>query len=285
MAVSSTEYPGEDVAPPEDIDTLTNAESALEEATPVGQGLTASMDTNLREGPSATGRVVAVAPEGATVTVVSPTPSEGWYQVQFGGKTGWASGLSLVGPSTADAPSEATDAEAASPDESWGDLLSPQAAGGQAAVDRSIQWVNVKMPYCGGVNGGSDSICGGTCRRTGAANKAIWNKYRSDCSGLVSWSWGLAAPGLTTGGFAPHGGNKSFAITVKSLMPGDALNTVPRGHIVLFAGWKERYKVARIVEESNCGKVATGRPISVTVKGKYLYSSYHKRSFLPIRKR
>ncbi|WP_394841945.1 hypothetical protein LZC95_33325 [Pendulispora brunnea] len=29
----------------------------------------------------------------------------------------------------------------------------------------------------------------------------------------------------------------------------------------LFAGWKERYKVARIIEESNCGKVATGRPI------------------------
>jgi hypothetical protein len=55
------------------------------------------------------------------------------------------------------------------------------------------------MPYCGGVNGGTDYICGGTCYRSGAGNTAQWNVYRTDCSGLVSWAWGVPGPGWTTG--------------------------------------------------------------------------------------
>src|SRR5262245_44560606 len=30
---------------------------------------------------------------------------------------------------------------------------------------RARQWIDVKMPYSGGPNGGKDLICGGTCER------------------------------------------------------------------------------------------------------------------------
>ncbi len=92
-------------------------------------------------------------------------------------------------------------------------------------VAQALLWVAAKMPYCGGVQNGPDAICGGTCRRTGAANNPAWNPYRSDCSGLVSFAWGLPAPGLTTKEMAPLSRLQSTAVPGNSLQPGDALNS------------------------------------------------------------
>src|SRR5262245_27255826 len=50
---------------------------------------------------------------------------------------------------------------------------------------RAQQWVDDRVPYCGGVNHGHDWICGGTCSRPAAP----WDHYRTDCSGFVSWCW------------------------------------------------------------------------------------------------
>ena len=111
------------------------------------------------------------------------------------------------------------------------------------------------MPYCGGPNGGSDVICGGTCSRTGAAKSVEWDKYRSDCSGFVSWSWGLAAPGETTRTLAPYETKVSTLITVEELQPGDALNGT--GHVMLFGGWADKAAgKALILQESRCGTTA-----------------------------
>ena len=115
------------------------------------------------------------------------------------------------------------------------------------------------MPYCGGVPGGSDAICGGIC--TGRTRKPEWDVYRSDCSGFISWVWQLKFDnGHRTWGFAPfnqEGAAFSERIAAKDLQPGDALNssTADRQsqHIILFAGWVDRTNgIIKTREEANC---------------------------------
>lgn len=111
------------------------------------------------------------------------------------------------------------------------------------------------MPCYGGPNGGKDVICGGSCSRTGAARSVAWDLYRSDCSGFVSWSWGLPAPGETTRTLAPYDTKVSSLITVDELEPGDALNG--HGHVVLFGGWADRAAgTALLLQESRYGTTA-----------------------------
>jgi hypothetical protein len=131
-----------------------------------------------------------------------------------------------------------------------------------AILQRARSWADIDMPYCGGVPGGPDSICGGTCfQRVGIFNQPAWNKYRSDCSGFVSFVWQLAYDnGHRTWGFAPfneEGPAFSRVIAAADLLPGDALNTATadkqQQHIILFAGWADRAaRIAHTIEEANC---------------------------------
>lgn len=134
------------------------------------------------------------------------------------------------------------------------------------AIARGQQWVDVNMPYCGGVNNGPDAICGGTCVRTGAAASAAWDKYRTDCSGFISWSWGLPGPGLVTGDFAALKVTK--AITLDELLPGDALVThdaaTGEGHIFMFDGWVSGKTKLHMMEESTC-KAPNNHALSVDI--------------------
>lgn len=142
----------------------------------------------------------------------------------------------------------------------------PPPAGGDDSVARALEWVSVSMPYCGGINGGTDVLCGGTCWRSGAASNPAWDGYRSDCSGLVSWAWGLPRPGRTTYGFAPFDDAVSYEIAGSELQAGDALNNTD--HVVLFAGWIDRASGrARIIEEYDCGHVATDHVLTLSVDG------------------
>ncbi len=74
---------------------------------PTGAG-TATVDTdtlNLRSSPSTSGTIIARMPYGETVRIIST--GNGWYQVDFRGRTGWASGTYLrVGGGGAAAPSD-----------------------------------------------------------------------------------------------------------------------------------------------------------------------------------
>ena len=49
---------------------------------------------NLRTGPSTSYAIVRTLPNGATVNVLAG-PSNGWYQIEYAGSTGWASGAYL----------------------------------------------------------------------------------------------------------------------------------------------------------------------------------------------
>jgi hypothetical protein len=99
-----------------------------------------------------------------------------------------------------------------------------------------MNWVNVKLKYCQAPNGHRDydTACSSICSR---ASNRHWDAYRSDCSGMVSYAYGLPAPGRVTWQFAPHANDISTKLSSPShLKKGDAVNTVPSGHIMLSVG-------------------------------------------------
>lgn len=119
-----------------------------------------------------------------------------------------------------------------------------------AAVARGQQWVAAKVPYCQAPNHqhDDDKACSSTCTRP---NNALWDPYRSDCSGFVSWSWGLPAPGRTTSELAPAVQDITHTIDPLLLMPGDAVNK-PSDHTMLFVEWLTPGKRATFIEEPGC---------------------------------
>ncbi len=120
------------------------------------------------------------------------------------------------------------------------------------AVSRAMEWVNAKLQYCQAPRGGSnwpqDTACSEFCSRE---SNGAWNPYRSDCSGLVSWAWQLAAPGRDTEEFAPADNSISHVIAASDLQPGDALN-YPADHIILFKSWITKGQSAWLIEEPGC---------------------------------
>jgi hypothetical protein len=152
----------------------------------------------------------------------------------------------------------------------------------ERTLARAREWIDADMPYCGGPNGGKDVICGGICSRTGTAKAPEWDKYRSDCSGFVSWSWGLGAPGETTRTLAPYETTVSSLITVDELEPGDALNGT--GHVMLFGGWADKTAgKANILQESRCGTTAHEKIAVFTVVDTTTLQISDGRKFRPIR--
>lgn len=147
---------------------------------------------------------------------------------------------------------------------------SAQAITREEIVARAREWSDAGLLYCGSVAGVYDASCKYVCDRQ---KNPAWDAYRSDCSGLVSWAWGLPPPGPSTQGFAPYGGTQSFVIAPADLQPGDALNDRTKQadgslhhHIMLFAGWASP-GVARIIQESNCGKPASEKLQTAQIVG------------------
>ena len=122
--------------------------------------------------------------------------------------------------------------------------------GGSQAITRATEWVTAKVPYCEAANHrpDGDPSCSAICTRP---DNAAWDAYRSDCSGLVSWAWGLSAPGVTTRELAPFQEGVSKSIPAEALQPGDAVNNWD--HVLLFAGWVNgSHTQARFIQEPGC---------------------------------
>ena len=145
-------------------------------------------------------------------------------------------------------------------------LVLPASAGavtGQEAVDRAQQWVNAGMPYCQVPYGHCDShVCCGSGYRP---ENPAWDAYRSDCSGLVSFAWGIGGPGRVTWQMAPFENDITHVIDWSQLEPGDALNS--QEHVMLFAGWKVYGSVLTVVEEYDWGHAARRKDFNVHVSG------------------
>lgn len=77
---------------PEDVAASSDAISG---SVAVGAELVTTSRVNLREGPSTSDDVILTLPNGARVTAVAATPTDGFYQVSYNGEVGWAFGAHL----------------------------------------------------------------------------------------------------------------------------------------------------------------------------------------------
>jgi MYXO-CTERM domain-containing protein len=118
------------------------------------------------------------------------------------------------------------------------------------ALARAEEWVTAKVPYCQSANHqpDGDKACSPVCTRP---DNPAWDDYRSDCSGFVSWAWGLPAPGRVTWELAPAQTDITFTIQAQDLQPGDAINK-PHDHTMLFKAWTVPGKHAVFLEEPGC---------------------------------
>ncbi|HVY46548.1 MAG TPA: hypothetical protein VHB21_11745 [Minicystis sp.] len=154
---------------------------------------------------------------------------------------------------------------------------------GSSAVSRAEQWVAAKLQYCQAANHHRDydDACSTYCERQ---DNPAWDPYRSDCSGLVSWAWGLPAPGRVTGQFAPFENDITHVIQASDLQPGDAVNN--DHHIMLFKGWTSHDHEATFIEEPGCSTSITHAhefTSSVSVSGTSIHVSYVGMTFTAIR--
>jgi hypothetical protein len=164
--------------------------------------------------------------------------------------------------------------DSAAPDAAAADAVSIDAPQENAAVARAQEWVDAKLPYCQAPNHehDDDAACASTCTRP---DNPEWDPYRSDCSGLVSWAWGLPAPGHTTATLAPFDTSVSHAISASDLQPGDAINN--DHHAMIFASWITKNTQARFLEEPACSSTqpyAREYIANVTLMGQDLYVEY-----------
>ena len=118
-------------------------------------------------------------------------------------------------------------------------------ASAQGLLDLAFSWVDAGIMYC-------------QCQQAGSSG------YRADCSGFVSYAWGLPAPGYTTYAFpgGPWDNGSATAIGWEDLTIGDALNfggdsAAATGHVMLFGGWLDgSHTQLCSIEESSPGTPA-----------------------------
>ncbi len=157
-------------------------------------------------------------------------------------------------------------------------VVGPDADTTNPAVARGQLWVDAKVPYCQAPNHKHDADvdCASTCTRP---DVPAWDPYRSDCSGFVSWTWDLPAPGRTTHDFAPFVTDITAAIDAADLVPGDAVNNDT--HMMLFVAWVTPGTKATFMDEPGCSAsqpyareftatvTPTGQTIVVTSHGTF----------------
>jgi hypothetical protein len=181
----------------------------------------------------------------------------------------------------------------AAPDDGTG--TSEEDITGPTMISRGMEWVNAKLHYCQAAHGAydGDTACWaweGSSHRCERQSNAAWNKYRSDCSGFVTYAWGLppvGSGGYVTGDFAPFGSSISHTINGGELKPGDALNKTNNEHIILFKHWDSPGHSAVFMEEPGC---SSSQPYAheftshVSISGDKVYVDYEGATFYAIRK-
>jgi hypothetical protein len=156
------------------------------------------------------------------------------------------------------------------------------------AVSRGMEWVTAKLQYCESAydQRDYDTSCSSICTRE---ENPAWDAYRSDCSGFVTWAWGLPPVGdggYVTSDFAPYDTSFSSVIEASSLEPGDAANRNSGGHIVLFERWVTPGSEAVFMEEPGCSSstpYAHEFTSGVSVSGSNIYIDFEGESFTAIR--
>ena len=165
---------------------------------------------------------------------------------------------------------------------------------GSTIVSRGMEWVDADLHYCQAAQGDVDydSSCWaweGSSHRCDRESNAAWNAYRSDCSGFVTYAWGLPPVGdggYVTSDFAPYDNSFSHTIDGSDLQPGDALNKTPDEHIILFKQWVSVGHSAVFMEEPGCSAPQPNAhefTSDVSISGSEVYVDYEGATFYAIR--
>jgi len=210
----------------EESDSLTATALVGHDAT-----VTASSGLNLRTGPSTSHAVILTMPHGATVSVKDV--SGGWYEVNYKGTVGWATGTYL-----AEAPGSAA----------------PVSTDANAILDRARSGVGFSYHWgagCWSPGSSSHGSCLGSCPN--CSHSGTWG---ADCSGYVAKVWQV--PGTSSMETCQHPySTVNFendrthwsGVSRSSAQPADAFvyNTNGSGHVFLYEsgdgwGWVKAYE-------------------------------------------
>ncbi len=121
-------------------------------------------------------------------------------------------------------------------------------------------WVSRAIPYCQ-CAGGPASECCGTC--------FACSQTRCDCSGFVSYCWGLRT-GYTTFSLP----SISHQIRKDQLLPGDIMLDVS-DHVTFFAGWTDGSKTNYVaIQEPGCHTEGPHHAFASTVPYPFKLSTF-----------
>jgi cell wall-associated NlpC family hydrolase len=190
---------------------------------------------NLRVDPSADASVISIVPEGMIVSVVSSKATDGFYNVDWNGVTGYVSASYLTPEgslSTLD-----SDAEEVAVDLDGAPSPANALARAKAAMGFSYYWGGGAW-LAQGPTSSTKGSCTGSC-----PSCTHRGSYGADCSGLVAKAWQLGPKNLATnshpygtGSFVRDVSGKWKTVSRASLKAGDALvyNSGGHGHIVIY---------------------------------------------------
>lgn len=201
----------------------------------VGTTLVSTTDVNLRTGPSTGYKILHVVPQGAKVTVVASSPSNGFYKIKHNGTTGWSYGAYYKKASSSSSPSTSSKRTEA-------------IARAKSGVGFSYWWGHGRFrPE--GATASTKGHCSGSCPSCSHSGS-----YGGDCSGFVGkvWQVGSGNSTLTTDAhpYSTYSFDKDSSqwstVSRSNMKPADAMvyNSNGAGHIFVYEkgdGWGQMY--------------------------------------------
>lgn len=219
---------------------------------PGGTARVTATALNLRSGVGASAAILTTMPCGTQLAVLdgpSTTPAAGWWNVQDGATTGWASGRYLV------AEAAFTPAMCGGGNTDGGSGVDDIFARAKLAVGYSYYWGHGSWRDDATLPGS----CSGSCPSCTHAGQ-----YGADCSGFVAKVWQVPSASPITLDAHPYSTENFYndqvywtQIPRSTLVPADALvrRDATSGHIALFDSGSDPFGAVWLYEARGC---ATG---------------------------
>jgi hypothetical protein len=226
-------------------ETVSANEDPISGNIPAGSVLVSTTDVNLRSSASTSAKVLHVVPSGATVTLESSAPSNGFYKIKHGGVTGWSFGKYYTVKST---PSDPGNGNNNPPPPPGSDARTQAISRAKSAVGYSYWWGHGRFETSG-VTSSTAGSCSGSC--PSCSHKG---SYGGDCSGLAAKVWQVPSTnGVLNDDNHPYStvdfdqdSSKWSTVSRGSVLAADAMvyNSSGHGHIFMYAkgdGWGSMY--------------------------------------------
>lgn len=194
----------------------------------------ATANVNLRKGPSTSSSILAIIPSGTTVSLVSPTPTSGFFAIVYNGVSGYAHSkyLTPMGSEATEESSSAVNVDVDGPPSPANAIARAQTAMGFSYWWGGGAWI------ASGPTANTRGTCSGSCPSCSHSGQ-----YGADCSGLVAkvWQFGTKALSVnshpyTTADFVSDVSGLWSTVSHASLRAADALvyRSGSAGHIAIY---------------------------------------------------